>query len=306
MSQLPPRSSVGRAVALAVLLSLLPGCLAESPDPPGAASPTPRPPALPVAAALVGAWTVRDVPDPDDDGAVVLFDGERISVWRTCGVHEFGAIVGPSGTLRTSLQGGIADCDLDAGLSWIDDADRLVTVDDRLELHGPDDERLATLERGGTPKIPDSVDASVAKTPALSDELAERLNSSPLTLPDGLAPVTEAQLIAKRWFPARHAPSAPKASWIEFDESGTWQGSDGCNGLGSVWLLEASGWFRAAGFAQTAIGCAGVDVGNHLTGAAALAIDSDGALVALAADGSETGRFVQDIRDSEPDPSLEI
>lgn len=302
MASVPSRSSIARLVALTALLPLLTGCLSESPGPAATGSPSP---AQPVAAALVGAWTVRDVPDPDD-GAVVLFDGERLGVWRTCGVHEFGAIVGSDGALRTSLQGGYADCDVDSGLSWVDAATRIAAQGDDLELQGPDGVRLATLERGGTPKVPESVDPSVAETPVLTDELAARLTAPPLDLPDGLTPVTEAQLTGARWFPARHAPSAPEGSWVEFDPAGTWRGSDGCNGQGSVWLLEASGWFRAAGFAQTAIGCSGVAVGSQLTSSAALAVNADGMLVALTPDGTEAGRFVRDIRDSKPDPALEF
>lgn len=297
-----------RLVPALSLLLLFGACAAPVSLPPGdrsaATTPAPSGSDLSIAASLVGTWTVRDVA-PAYDGAVLQFDGVYGTLWRECGTADHAIIVGPTGAVRVQLQGGAGECDLEEGVPWLTAAARLIVDEDTMVVQDASGTRLATLLPGGTPPERDDIDPSLATDPVLTDDLEANLRGVIIDLPTGLRPATMEQATAGRWYPDRHAPSAPEGSWLELAADGTWSGSDGCNGQGSVWLLEPSGWFRSGAWAQTAVGCPGVDIGSALSDAEALAVDGDGALVALDAKGVPTARYVRDVADSVADPSLE-
>lgn len=303
-----PARRTPRLVPAVSLLVLLGACADPSTLPgsgPGSSSPAPSGSDLSVAARLVGSWTVQDSTS-SHDGAVLQFNGTYGTVWRECGTADYAVIVGPSGSVRAHLQGGAGECDLDEGVPWLAAAARVVPEADSMLVEDAAGTRLATLRPGGEPMKHDDIDPSLAADPELTDELEAMLSARVMDLPDGLRPATISQVTAGRWYPDRHAPSAPEGSWLELDADGTWSGSDGCNGQGSVWLLEASGWFRTGSWAQTAIGCSGIDVGGALSEGVALAVDEEGALVALDETGTPAARFVRDLADSVPDATLEL
>ena len=292
-----------RLLRVFALFALLGACADPALLPPGS-GPGTRATPLPLAARAVGTWTVHDVSAPFE-GAVLQIDGSYATLWRECGTLDYAALVGPTGRLRVRLQGGGGVCDVDAGLPWLEAATRLDADGERLVLEGADGTRLATLEHGDTPPVHESIAPELADDPILTDEIEATLTAPAIEVPAGLTPAAE-DAVTGRWYPDRHSPADPDAAWLELRADGTWAGSDGCNGQGSVWLLEPSGWFRTGTWAQTEIGCGGVDVGRALASSVALAFDIDGALVALDEGGTTTGRFVRDLSDSLADPSITV
>ena len=83
-------------------------------------------------------------------------------------------------------------------------------------------------------------------------------------LPEGMVPPTPEQLTSGRWVPAgsgSNEPGWPDEPYAQFVSSGSWSGSDGCNGQGGSWSLDSQTgeWLASAG-PQTLIGCNNVDI----------------------------------------------
>ncbi len=142
--------------------------------------------------------------------------------------------------------------------------------------------------------------ASWPETAQRDDDLTEALAEpyvppkGTIGLPDGMVPPTPEQLTSGRWVPASgsaNEPGSPDQSYAEFVSSGSWSGSDGCNGQGGSWSLDSQTgeWLASAG-PQTLIGCDNVDVAGILTSARTVAIE-EGQLVFYDAKGQQNGRL---------------
>ncbi|MEJ8278582.1 hypothetical protein [Pseudonocardia spirodelae] len=80
-----------------------------------------------------------------------------------------------------------------------------------------------------------------------------------------------ADLTGVRWLPADGA--AGGRAYAEFAPDGTWTGSDGCNGQGGTWSLDADGTFTATANPSTLIGCENVPVAQWVSSAVRVAVD---------------------------------
>lgn len=82
-----------------------------------------------------------------------------------------------------------------------------------------------------------------------------------------------AALVDVQWLVPDRSPVFP--SYVVFLSDGTWQGSDGCNGLGGTWALDGDGTFSTTRGAQTLVGCDNSDVGSWMGDASRLALAPD-------------------------------
>ena len=152
----------------------------------------------------------------------------------------------------------------------------------------------------GAPFVVKDDGLAAGKGVVVTDDLTEALAEpyvppkGTIGLPDGMVPPTPEQLTSGRWVPASgsaNEPGSPDQSYAEFVSSGSWSGSDGCNGQGGSWSLDSQTgeWLASAG-PQTLIGCDNVDVAGILTSARTVAIE-EGQLVFYDAKGQQNGRL---------------
>lgn len=289
------RRTIGTILGVA-LAGTLTACI-SSPDGPGATgTPTPTEEPAPVDAEfLVGTWTA--LPADDSDPAVVQF-GDAIRIWARCGLIEADYSLMSDGGFVTSPASWSEDC---GQVTWLPQLGTLVRAGDDLIIEDAARSETARLTPGGTPKVPDTVDSSLAQDPVLSDELREKLTPTQITLPSGTRAATTADLERGRWFPAVPAEEDPEGSWVEFATDGKYTGSDGCNGAGGSWRLADGGAFAATTGPQTLMACPGVPVADELYTAKGIALTEDeDFLVLLDASSQEVGRYVTDIKLATP------
>lgn len=96
--------------------------------------------------------------------------------------------------------------------------------------------------------------------------------------------------IVGTWVPATPAPSTEAASaeqpYLDFDESGTWSASDGCNRVNGTWELDGDSITTTSG-PHTLMACAGAALPTAAAGATSVEL-SFSRLVLIDASGSRT------------------
>lgn len=293
------RSALRLVLGMAALLAMA-GCGAgtagepgDAGAPPGSTSP-PGGPAAPAApgdpVALVGLWSVRGAAG-EEAGAILRLADSGLSIWRKCGLLAGGWRADPAGLFLGSVDSWNGSCDLppDPQPAWLARvAGYRVAGADRLLLD-QDGATVARLAPGRRPAHRDDVADSESAPPVVTAEL-RRLLAPAAPLPAGLRPASAAEL-TRRWVPADGtAADRPRGPFAQLRADGSWSGSDGCNGQGGRWLAGAGGAFLAVSGAQTQIGCANVNVGSWLSGAARAGIAAD-ELVLLDRSGRELSRL---------------
>lgn len=261
---------------------------AGAPREPAGTPAAPSPAAAGDPVGLVGLWTVREAAG-EEPGAILRLAEREASLWRRCGAI-FGAWnAGADGLFVAGSHGGSGACydgpqDVPG---WLRQAvGHRAAGRDRL-LVDRAGRTLARLVPGGRPTVGPDTSPTLAEPPEVTPEL-RRLLAPAAPLPAGLRPPAATEL-AHRWVPVS-SPDGRVRPFAQLRADGTWSGSDGCNGQGGRWVAGAAGSFLAVAGAQTLIGCAGVDVGSWLSGAARAGFAGD-QLVLLDRSGRELGRL---------------
>lgn len=265
--------------SLLVALLVLAGCGqgGESPAEPGPATD-------PVE--LVGLWRV-DAPGEDADTWLRL-DAGNLSLWRGGGMMD-GSWTADGRTILALASGysGTSPSEVETmSAPWLLGAHRYRAADEGWEVLDDDGDVLATLSVDGAPEPIDTAAGWYAEPPEVTDETRAAL-APPEPLPAGLV-AADAEDLLGRWVPA--GESLPTDPHVVVDDDGTWQGSDGCNGVGGRWAVGDDGRLLTVEGPMTLIGCEGAAVGSWMGSAAHAGLDGD-ELVLVDAHGEELGRL---------------
>jgi hypothetical protein len=246
--------------------------------------------------ALVGLWRL-DASGEEQDA--VLRIGDRLSLWRKCGMV--------SGEWRADQHGGFlgdttgysGDCA--AGSSGPLEAPAWLRSAVAYRAEGADrtlidaaGKVVATLRPGAQLRANPNVAADLSQPPG-AEELARvkaRLKPA-VPLPAGQEAATPTT-IAGTWHAQKPAPGkAPKRPSVTLDADGDWHGTDGCNGSRGRWLVGPAGSVLGTAGASTLMACEGMDnTPIGLVGARRAGFDGP-ALVAFDADGKEIARLIR-------------
>lgn len=140
----------------------------------------------------------------------------------------------------------------------------------------------------GAPKPIDTVDDPYAKPPVVTEAVRQAFQP-PKAVPAKMTPATSAT-VTGTWVPATGAMATnPHAT---FAADGSWTGTDGCNGGGGRWAIDAGGRFLTTASSSTAIGCDGAPIPAMVTATTRMAFDG-ATLVLLGRDGHEEGRLAR-------------
>ncbi len=276
------------SAACAVLVVVLAGCAETTDRVEVEAGPTDAPDASAVPSALVGQWTVDDSAD-DRQAVVNLSAGGGMDIFLACGVLSGGWDGATGGLFVADSSGGSGQCFPD-GVEWKSVAPGWVAAARGFALDG---ERRSLLDAGGSvlvrlertserPEVADTVSETVAEVPTLDEQARVRLDAPP-NLPDDVDPAGASDLIGRWELPKR------EKVYVEFDDDGTYKGSDGCNGSGGRWAAREGALIATSG-PQTQIGCDNVDALPYEARAAGI---DEGALVLHDATGDEVRRLVR-------------
>jgi len=278
---------------------ILTGCgvepdnLTETQVPPKAAEPvdtpttTVAPESDPVD--LINLWRVTA--ESEEPDTWLRLDAGSYNLWRACGFFDGGWRADGHAFFASAPHGWSGACDTPGdspSMDWLTLAVTYQPTEGGWKLVDADGTELANLTvDGAPPPDPNSADF-YREPPPVTDEVRAWL-AEPAPLPAGLEPITSAELIG-RWVPTVEVTTEP---FIMFNNDATWQGSDGCNGLGGGWRLvgDAGRLFVTHG-GQTAIGCDYVDLSMWLNTTARVGLDN-GTLVLLDQAGEEVGRLIR-------------
>ena len=237
-------------------------------------------------------WRVTEAEGTGPDSWLRL-DGRDFTVWTDCGVA--GGHWRASGGLFLAgvyMAMGGGNClggtgTPAASLDWLLAATSFQKAGDGFDLLDRDGAVVAHLaEDGNPPTSPDYAD-SFTQAPEVTDEV--RTLFPPIAaLPEDATPVTVTELVG-RWQPLELGDGDPP--FVEFVDDGTWNGSDGCNGMAGRWLLGDDGHFLATGGLSTLIGCFNSPAPSWLPAASLIGMVGD-ELTLYDASGAELGVLV--------------
>jgi hypothetical protein len=219
---------------------------------------------------MVGSWLVSG---PGVAPGTALLLGDRLVLFRRCGVVEGDWRAGSAGVFVSSVSGGDPTCVSRSGFApapWLEQAVGFRVEGVERVLLDARGTVLARLAPGAHPTAPPNLAESYASPPAVTPALRARL-ADPAPLPAGLRPATSAALVG-RWVPTGSRRGNPKA-YVAFLRSGTWSGSDGCNGEGGHFAVGAGGALLATSGFSTLISCNNSPVGVWVSHAARAGLD---------------------------------
>jgi hypothetical protein len=252
---------------------------ASDPSPPLSGSDE-RPPSASLG--LVGLWSV--VASDETTDTWLRLDAGEFVLWRPCGFVS-GSWAASESAFIAEPNVWHADCAF-ADIPWLD-----ATVAFRSTATGWDllDGELKTTAvlrvDGAPPPHPDIADL-YRQSPPITDAVRAAFRQ-PAVIPPGLTAAT-AHDITRTWVPAElESATEPEVTFLS---TGSYAGSDGCNGSGGRWAIEQSGLLLTTSGVSTQIGCDGVEVPAWVALARRAAMDGD-VLVLLDADGAELGRL---------------
>lgn len=271
---------------LLMLVLLLAGCSGpgEVLRPP---SPSPTPTVDPIK--LINLWRVTDA--QGESGQTWLrLDAGQWQLWRdTCmisGAWKAHAHLFIASGVQAS--GTCADDEDLPKVSWLIDVASFQPRGDGWELINSDGEVSARLTIDGRPDPIPSVSEEFTQPPKITKDVRQAMRV-PKPLSDRAQPA-KPKIIPGRWVPLdKNLPTEP---FVKFDEDGTWEGSDGCNGLGGRWAMSDEGEFLATDGPTTMIGCDGAPLGSWLTKAGTAALQYE-ELILYDVNGSEIGRLTK-------------
>jgi len=240
--------------ATVAVVALVAGCgsSVSSPAPRGGGQDSLSPGGDPEA--LVKTWTVAE--PAGSAGDIVIF-GDELELFLDCGLMFGSWRANKHGMLIASETGGDGPCfenDNDPWPAWFDAVAFRIDGSDAILLDAGG-RPLARLEPGGHPTTGPNDSSEFASPPVLTPALRQSL-AEPAPLPDDIEPATRADVLG-RWLPLpeERPKGAPRSAFVAFDESGTYKGSDGCNGDGGRYEIGAGGLILATTGVSTAVGC---------------------------------------------------
>ena len=222
---------------------------------------------------LIGLWSVRASGEPRS--TVLRVAPDEVAVWRSCGPIGGSWRALTDGTFVASMYGGSEPCfrgtpHVLSTIPWLTHARGFVFDGAHTwRLVAGDGATLATLTPGPTPTAPMNVAQSEADPPTMTAKERQQLDRVPAPLPAGTTPVTAADLVGT-WRPTGSAKGS-----VTFHRSGTYTGSDGCNGVGGRWAVSSGGAEALTTGASTLVYCGGVQVANWFAAAARVAVNGD-------------------------------
>lgn len=278
------------ALALLVAMATLTCACGSTASDDAGTSPTSVQPSQTVSADptdLVGTWTIQG---PDiEPGTMVL--GAGLTIDRPCGLVDGVWLADPAGRFAATTVGWSTDCEegLDTRTSpegWLARVRAYLVDADTAELLDEAGALVADLSR----VVPPSSEAG-HDDQAVQEWMRSLLSAPAPPVPHGMQAATREQIVGS-W--VAEAPTStfdrPDSAGITVEPDGSWSGTDGCNGVGGVWVAGDDGWFRAAAGLTTLIGCDNVNVNAWLDQARLAALDGDW-LVLVDESGAELGRF---------------
>jgi META domain len=231
------------AAGVAVLASCLTACTASNPHHgtvKHAANSDPGSPTIvhtnPLG--LVGSWKVQAAGEPP---GVSIILGDEFTVFRACGDVNGEWLADRAGHFISYADSADGRCFRNThsiSVPWLNQATGYRVDGRKRLLLNASGRVLARLSPGAHPTASRHDEASVAATPKVTRTLRTRL-ATPPRLPAGLRPATPATLVG-RW-DAIGAHSSDSSGYVQFDPSGRWTGSDGCNGAGGRYAVAAAG-----------------------------------------------------------------
>ncbi|MEU4424119.1 hypothetical protein AB0F81_26120 [Actinoplanes sp. NPDC024001] len=255
-------------------------------------------------AALVGLWKLSVPAEPAE--TVIRFGGDgELGLFRPCltlsgqwRANTDGLVLGDLNSYSVPTEqpecASVKEPDADADLvpEWLARVAAFRADGAQQMLLDASGATVARLMPGASPVSRPDMAAEVTGVPTLDAEAREQLEAVAAPLPAKLTPATTAAMLG-RWRPDP-MPSEVMADgpFVEFQDGGKWQGSDGCNGEGGRWLAGPDGALLAASGPTTLVGCENVSVGSWLVEAGRAGFDGT-TLVLVDPAGKELGRLVE-------------
>jgi hypothetical protein len=241
--------------------------------------------------ALVGRWNVKAAGQP---AGMSLILGEQVTVFEACGQLEGDWRADHEGAFITYLFGGDGVCfhqPHPLSVPWLSHATSYRVHGSSRLLLNASGQVLARLSSGGPPKVSRHDDPSEADAPKITPALRTTLARSP-SLPAGLRPATKADLVG-RWRALGPHSGSPKG-FVRFEDTGAWDGSDGCNGAGGRYAIDGSGrLIITPGGPNGLVGCEMSPAPDWAERARGAGIDSHGDLVLLDVHGKLLGHLAR-------------
>jgi hypothetical protein len=246
-------------VWLSLAVVALSACTDKAPAQGHPANATPSTPVHSDPLALVGQWFLDA--DGEAPGSAVAF-GEQLTLFLSCGVldGEWKAdreqslfVASSSGGDNGCFAGGARE-----PLPWLDAAVAFRVDGPNRRLLDRNGRTVALLRPGAKPTVGPNRSKSFYETPPTVTPAMTLAAQDPAALPADAAPIDTDQL-AHDWIPNDLPPTS--RARLTFGDAGRWTGSDGCNSLGSRFVLGREGRLLATVGGSTAIGCRGAPVG---------------------------------------------
>jgi len=213
------------------------------------------------------------------------------ALWRECGPIEGGWQASQTAFVASNAFMGQQDCAFESWVvPWLSQAAVYQPVDGGFVLLGADGGELARLSVDGLPPSNPNVWDAMRQPPEITNQVQQAFTEPP-ELPSDISAPTRENLIG-RWEAQGQFETSP---YLEFMPDGTWEGSDGCNGVNGAWRLDSGGRLLATTGVQTLIGCDGVPLGAWMyeVGRAGT-LANHNTLILYNRTGAELGRFTRD------------
>jgi len=237
---------------------------------------------------LINLWRVS-APNEGPDTWLRL-EGGAYQLWRSCAEADGSWSADSREFYASDFGGWSGGCGLGDSqpteAPWLTLAMTYQPTDGGWLLLDAAGQELAKLTIDGAPPPNPNLVDEYREPPVVTDQIRAWL-VDPAPMPSGLSPVTAKDIIG-RWGPEEGYSAEP---FVNFNEDGTWEGSDGCNYLGGNWRITGSeGRMFASSPGSTDVGCENAPIEYWLISASRAGLD--GQILALVdRAGQEVGRL---------------
>ena len=220
---------------------------------------------------LIGLWTVHTPAEKTAQPAkfrvtALRLAGGDYTAFTTCGAYlgswlgdAHGRFVadtfGTSGACVQSLNP--AEYAAGTMVPWLSETMSYTVSGADVVLYDSHHRRTARLTPGA--HINPRPDLYPPLTQAPKVDAAARAQFRPARTPDTAGAAFTLAAVTGRWLPSP-GRKTPQQAYLQLSDDGSWEGLDGCNGLGGRWLLEPKGRVLAAAGGSTLIGCNNVNI----------------------------------------------
>jgi hypothetical protein len=241
--------------------------------------------------ALVGRWSVRAAGEP---AGTTLILGDQLTVFEACGALSGEWRAGHDAAFISYVDSGDGACFREThslSVPWLSHVTSYRVQGQNRLLLNTSGQVVARLSPGGRPKVSRHDSPSEADAPKLTPALRATLAPSP-SLPTGLRSATRATFVG-RWRALGPHRGSPKG-FVQFEATGAWRGSDGCNGAAGQFDIDNSGrLIITPGGINGAVGCEISPAPQWAESARLAGFDSRGDLVLLDVHGKVLGHLAR-------------